>query len=79
MTTWRDKQNCRTCKYAEANELQRRYSRKNQYGFRCLYASSLVEMPKMPSCMFFHSLQKSYIHLGDPDCGANCPVWEKWQ
>jgi hypothetical protein len=38
-----------------------------------------LEMPKMPSSWQFLPPKKSYVHPGDPDCGANCPVWEKWQ
>ena len=83
MTTWRDRQNCRTCKHADTEEHYRRYTRKNE-GVRCLWPVERLEMPKMPSCVSFTVIrnavvQKRYVYLNDPDCGAKCPVWQRWE
>ena len=77
MTTWRDRQNCRTCKHADTEEHYRRYTRKNE-GVRCLWPVERLELPKMPISMNFRLSGETLVDIGDPDCGANCPVWERW-
>jgi len=78
MITWRERQNCRTCKHAEAEELDRRYAQ-TYHGRRCLWPVGRLELPKMPISMNFRLSGKTLVDIGDPDCGANCQVWERWE
>ena len=86
---WRKLRNCRTCRFAGANDRERSYT--TNYFYRCLYPTNQLPWPVLP-----HSLTGSYgvsdileniksgrakkgINLRDPREGEGCPMWEEWQ
>jgi hypothetical protein len=86
---WRNRRNCRTCRFASATDKERSYT--PGFVHRCLYPTNQLPWPALP-----HSLTgangvanildniksgraKKPVNIRDSGEGESCPMWEEWK